>query len=169
MKNRWKNIDNISYKSGMYKFIKDVLLEHPELDNQPISYYLIDQGTITDVAWSKIVFDDFKDNAWKIHKEISILHRFDPKKVQRTVIFPKKYKNIVLLSYDKDAFDIYKFNEREVELLSLNIDLYPKDLDRVLRIHNSKSDRYYYDSKMHTIFPDVCKAYDKILGITEKR
>ena len=167
MKNRWKKIDCIKYKSGMYKFIKDVLLEHPELDNQPITYYLIDQGTITDVAWSKIVFDDFKDNAWEIHKEISILHKFDPKKVQKTVVFPKKYKNIVLLSYDKDAFDIYKFNEKEIELLSLNIDLYPKDLDRVLRIHNSKSDRYYYDSRMHTIFPDVCKAYDKILGITE--
>ena len=167
MKNKWKNVDNVNYKSGMYKFIKDVLLEHPELDNQPITYYLIDQGTITDVAWSKIVFDDFKDNTWEIHKEISILHKFDPKKVQRTVVFPKKYKNIVLLSYDKDAFDIYKFNEKEVELLSLNIDLYPKDLDRVLRIHNSKSDRYYYDSRMHTIFPDVCKAYDKILGITK--
>lgn len=167
MKNKWKNVDNINYKTGMYKFIKDVLLEHPELDNQPITYYLIDQGTITDVAWSKIVFDDFKDNAWEIHKEISILHKFDPKKIKRTVVFPKKYKNIVLLSYDKDAFDIYKFNEREVELLSLNIDLYPKDLDIVLRIHNSKSDRYYYDSRMHTIFPDVCKAYDKILEITE--
>lgn len=28
------------------------------------------------------------------------------KKVQRTVVFPKKYKNIVLISYNKDAFDI---------------------------------------------------------------
>lgn len=167
MKNKWKNINKINYKSGMYKFIKDIILEHSELDTQPITYYLIDQGTITDVAWSKIVFDDFKDNAWEIHKEISILHKFDPKKVQRIVVFPKKYKNIVLISYDKNAFDIYKFNEKEVELLSLNIDLYPKDLDRVLRVHNSKSDRYYYDSRMHTIFPDVCKAYDKILGITE--
>ena len=168
MKNIWKTFEKIdNYKTGMYKFIKDVLLEHPELDNQPITYYLIDQGTITDVAWSKIVFDDFKDNAWDIHKEISILHKFDPNKVQRIVVFPKKYKNIVLISYDKDAFDIYKFNENEIELLSLNIDLYPKDLDRVLRIHNSKSDRYYYDSRMHTIFPDVCKYYDKILGITE--
>ena len=167
MKNKWKNVDNINYKSGMYKFIKDVILEHPELDTQPIVYYLIDQGNIIDIAWSKIVFDDFKDNAWKIHNEISILHKFDPKKVQRTVVFPKKYKNVVLISYDRTAFDIYKFNEKEVELLSLNIDLYPKDLNTVLRIHNSKSDRYYYDSKMHTIFPNVCKAYDKILGITE--
>lgn len=167
MKNKWKNMNNVNYKSGMYKFIKDVILEHPELDTQPIIYYLIDRGTIVDVAWSKLVLGDIKDNSWEKHQEISILHKFDPKKVQRIVVFPKKYKNIVLISYDKNAFDIYKFNEKEMELLSLNIDLYPKDLNTVLRIHNSKSDRYYYDHKMHTIFPNVCKAYDKLLGITE--
>lgn len=167
MKNRWKNMNNINYKSGMYKFIKDIILEHPELDTQPITYYLIDQGTITDVAWSKIVFDDFKNNAWEIHNEIAILHKFDPKKVQRIVVFPKKYKNIVLISYDKNAFDIYKFNMKEIETLSNIIDLYPKNLDTVLRVHNSKSDRYYYDLRMHTILPYVCKVYDKILEITE--
>lgn len=167
MKNRWKNMNNINYKSGMYKFIKDIILEHPELDTQPITYYLVDQGTITDVAWSKIVFDDFKDNAWEIHNEIAILHKFESKKVQRIVVFPKKYKNIVLLSYDKDAFDIYKFNMKEIKTLSNIIDLYPKNLDTVLRIHNSKSDRYYYDLRMHTILPYVCKVYDKILEITE--
>ena len=167
MKNKWKNINKINYKSGMYKFIKDIILEHPELDTQPITYYLINQGTVTDVAWSKIVFDDFKDNAWEIHNEISILHKFDPKKVQRIVVFPKKYKNIVLISYDKNAFDIYKFNMKEIETLSNIIDLYPKNLDTVLRIHNSKSDRYYYDLRMHTILPYVCKVYDKLLGITK--
>ena len=167
MKNKWKNMNNINYKSGMYKFIKDIILEHPELDTQPITYYLVDQGTITDVAWSKIVFDDFKNNAWEIYNEIAILHKFDPKKIQRIVVFPKKYKNIVLISYDKNAFDIYKFNMKEIETLSNIIDLYPKNLDMVLRIHNSKSDRYYYDLRMHTILPYVCKAYDKILGITE--
>lgn len=167
MKNKWKNINNINYKSGMYKFIKDIILEHPELDTQPITYYLIDQGTITDVAWSKIVFDDFKNNAWELHNEIAILHKFDCKKVQRIVVFPKKYKNIVLISYDKNAFDIYKFNMKEIETLSNVIDLYPKNLDTVLRVHNSKSDRYYYDLRMHTILPYVCKVYDKLLGITE--
>lgn len=167
MKNKWKNINNINYKSGMYKFIKDVILEHPELDTQPITYYLINQGTIIDVAWSKIVFDDFKDNAWEIHNEIAILHKFDPKKVQRIVVFPKKYKNVVLISYDKNAFDIYKFNLKEIKTLSNVIDLYPKNLDTVLRVHNSKSDRYYYDLRMHTILPYVCKVYDKLLGITE--
>ena len=167
MKNRWKNVNDINYKNGMYKFIKDVLLEHPELDTQPITYYLIDQGIITDVAWSKIVFDDFKNNAWEIHNEIAILHKFDPKKVQKIVVFPKKYKNVVLISYDKNAFDIYKFNENEIKTLSNIIDIYPKNLNTVLRINNSKYDRYYYDLRMHTILPYVCKVYDKLLGITE--
>ena len=168
MRDTWKTFENIDkYKSGMHKFIKNIIENHKDLDNEGVTVYLIDQGTITDVAWSKIVREDIQDNAWVSHKEICILHKFDPDKVQRTVVFPKKYKNIILISYDKEAFDIYTFNEKELETLSNVIDLYPKDLKTVLRVHNSKSDRYYYDSKMHTAFPDVCKCYDKILGITE--
>ena len=167
MRDTWKNINNIKYKTGMYKFIKDIIENNKNLDSEGITVYLVDQGTITDVAWTRIIRDGMDQCGWKYHYEISILHKFDPQKVQRTVVFPKKYKNIILLSYDKEAFDIYTFNEKEMKILSNAIDLYPKDLKTVLRIHNSKSDRYYYDSKMHTAFPDVCKCYDKLLGITE--
>lgn len=168
MRDVWKSFNKIeNYKTGMYKFIKDIIENNKDLDNEGVTIYLIDQGTITDVAWSKIVREDIQDNAWVSHKEICILHKFDPEKIQRTVVFPKKYKNVILLSYDKDAFDIYTFNEKEMKILSNAIDLYPKDLKTLLRVHNSKSDRYYYDSKMHTVFPDVCKCYDRLLGITE--
>lgn len=164
---KWIPLSEISNDNSMESFIANIIRENKDLDSEGITVYLIDQGIITDVAWSKIVREDIQDNSWVSHKEVAILHEFDPRKVQRTVVFPKKYKNVVLISYDKDAFDIYSFNEREIETLSAAIDLYPKDLKTVLRVHNSKSDRYYYDSKMHTAFPDVCKCYDKILGITE--
>ena len=164
---KWIPISKIGNDNSMESFIANIVKENKDLDSEGVIVYLIDQGTITDVAWSKIVREDIQDNAWVSHKEICILHKFDPDKVQRTVIFPKKYKNVVLISYDKNAFDIYTFNEKELETLSATIDLYPKDLKTVLRVHNSKSNRYYYDSKMHTAFPDVCKCYDKLLGITE--
>ncbi len=164
---KWIPITKIGNDNSMESFVANIIRENKDLDSEGITVYLIDQGTITDVAWSKIVREDIQDNAWVSHKEICILHKFDPDKVQRTVIFPKKYKNVVLISYDKNAFDIYTFNEKELETLSATIDLYPKDLKTVLRVHNSKSNRYYYDSKMHTAFSDVCKCYDKILGITE--
>ena len=168
MRDTWKSFKQIEkYKTGMYKFIKDIIESNKDLDSEGVTVYLIDQGTITDVAWSKIVREDIQDNAWVSHKEICILHKFDPEKVQRTVVFPKKYKNIILISYDKEAFDVYTFNEKEMKILSDAIDLYPKDLKTVLRVHNSKSNRYYYDFKMHTAFPDVCKCYDKLLGITK--
>lgn len=167
MENTWKNLNIIGNNDGMYTFVANIIRSNKDLDSEGITVYLIDQGTITDVAWSRVIHEDIQDNAWVLRKEVAILHEFDPEKVQRTVVFPKKYKNVVLISYDKDAFDIYTFNEREIETLSNVIDLYPKDLKTVLRIHNSKSDRYYYDSKMHTLFPDVCKYYDKLLGITE--
>ena len=163
---KWISVSEINNDGSMESFVANIIRSNKDLDSEGITVYLVDQGTITDVAWSRIVYEDVKDNAWVSRKEISILHEFDPKKVQRTVVFPKKYKNIVLISYNKDAFDIYTFNEKEMETLSNAIDLYPKDLKKVLRIHNSKSDRYYYDSKMHTLFPDVCKCYDKLLGIT---
>ena len=164
---KWIPITKIGNDNSMESFVANIIREHKDLDSEGITVYLIDQGTITDVAWSKIVREDIQDNAWVSHKEICILHKFDPEKVQRTVVFPKKYKNIILISYDKETFDIYTFNEKELETLSAAIDLYPKDLKTVLRVHNSKSDRYYYDSKMHTVFSDVCKCYDKLLGITE--
>ena len=164
---KWIPISKIGNDNSMESFIANIIKENKDLDSEGVTVYLIDQGTITDVAWSKIVREDIQDNSWVSHKEVAILHEFDPDKVQRTVVFPKKYKNIILISYDKEAFDIYTFNEKELETLSAAIDLYPKDLKTVLRIHNSKSDRYYYDAKMHTAFPDVCKCYDKILGITE--
>lgn len=167
MENTWKNLNIIGNNDGMYTFVANIIRSNKDLDSEGITVYLVDQGTVTDVAWSRVIHEDIKDNAWVLRKEISILHEFDPGKVQRTVVFPKKYKNVVLISYDKNAFDIYTFNEREIETLSNTIDLYPKDLKTVLRIHNSKSDRYYYDSKMRTLFPDVCKCYDKLLGITE--
>lgn len=168
MRDTWKSFKQIEkYKTGMYKFIKDLIENNKDLDSEGVTVYLIDQGTITDVAWSKIVREDIQDNSWVSHKEVAILHEFDPRKVQRTVVFPKKYKNIILIAYDKNAFDIYTFNEKEMKILSNAIDLYPKDLKTVLRVHNSKNDRYYYDSKLHTAFPDVCKCYDKLLGITE--
>ena len=163
---KWIPISKISNDGSMESFVSNIVRENKDLDSEGITVYLVDQGTITDVAWSRTVYEDIKDNAWVLRKEVAILHEFDPEKVQRTVVFPKKYKNVVLISYDKDAFDIYKFNEREMEALSSAIDLYPKDIKTVLRIHNSKNDRYYYDSKMHTLFPDVCKCYDKLLGIT---
>ena len=164
---KWIPISKIGNDNSMESFIANMVKENKDLDSEGVTVYLIDQGTITDVAWSKIVREDIQDNAWVSHKEICILHKFDPDKVQRTIVFPKKYKNIILISYEKNAFDIYTFNEKEMKILSNAIDLYPKDLKTVLRIHNSKSNRYYYDSKMHTAFPDVCKCYDKILGITE--
>lgn len=164
---KWIPISKIGNDNSMESFIANIIRENKDLDSEGVTVYLIDQGTITDVAWSKIVREDIQDNAWVSHKEIYILHKFDPDKVQRTVVFPKKYKNIILISYDKEAFDIYTFNEKELETLSNAIDLYPKDLKTVLRVHNSKNDRYYYDSKMHTVFPDVCKCYDRLLGITE--
>lgn len=164
---KWIPLSEISCNGSMESFVANIIRENKDLDSEGVTVYLIDQGTITDVAWSKIVREDIQDNAWVSHKEIYILHKFDPDKVQRTVVFPKKYKNIVLISYDKEAFDIYTFNEKELETLLAAIDLYPKDLKTVLRIHNSKSNRYYYDSKMHTAFPDVCKCYDRLLGITE--
>lgn len=164
---KWIPISKIGNDNSMESFIANIIREHKDLDSEGITVYLIDQGTITDVAWSKIVREDIQDNAWVSHKEICILHKFEPDKVQRTVVYPKKYKNVVLISYDKNAFDVYTFNEKEMKILSNTIDLYPKDLKTVLRVHNSKSDRYYYDSKMHTVFADVCKCYDKILGITE--
>lgn len=164
---KWIPLSEIGNDNSMESFIANIIRENKDLDSEGITVYLIDQGTITDVAWSRVIHEDIKDNAWVLRKEVAILHEFDPSKVQRTVVFPKKYKNVVLISYDKDAFDIYSFNEREIETLSAAIDLYPKDLKTVLRVHNSKSNRYYYDSKMHTAFPDVCKCYDKILGITE--
>lgn len=164
---KWIPLSEINYNDSMESFVANIIRTNKDLDSEGITVYLIDQGTITDVAWSRVIHEDIQDNAWVSHKEICILHKFDPDKVQRTVIFPKKYKNIILISYDKEAFDIYTFNEKELETLSNAIDLYPKDLKIVLRVHNSKSDRYYYDSKMHTAFPDVCKCYDKILGITE--
>ena len=164
---KWIPISKIDNNNSMESFIANIIKENKDLDSEGITVYLIDQGTITDVAWSKIVREDIQDNSWVSHKEVAILHEFDPDKVQRTVVFPKKYKNIILISYDKEAFDIYTFNEKELETLSNAIDLYPKDLKTVLRIHNSKSNRYYYDSKMHTAFPDVCKCYDRLLGITE--
>lgn len=164
---KWIPISKICNDNSMESFIANIIKENKDLDSEGITVYLIDQGTITDVAWSRIIHEDIKDNAWVLRKEVAILHEFDPKKVQRTVVFPKKNKNVVLISYDKNAFDIYTFNEKELETLSAAIDLYPKDLKTVLRVHNSKSDRYYYDSKMHTAFPDVCKCYDRLLGITE--
>lgn len=164
---KWIPLSEISCNGSMESFVANIIRSNKDLDSEGVTVYLIDQGTIIDVAWSKIVREDIQDNAWVSHKEICILHEFDPEKVQRTVVFPKKYKNIILISYDKNAFDIYSFNEKEMKILSNAIDLYPKDLKTVLRVHNSKSDRYYYDSKMHTAFPDVCKCYDKILGITE--
>lgn len=164
---KWIPLSEIKYNDSMESFVANIIRTNKDLDSEGITVYLIDQGTITDVAWSKIVREDIQDNSWVSHKEICILHKFDPVKVQRTVVFPKKYKNIVLISYDKEAFYIYTFNEKELETLSAAIDLYPKDLKTVLRIHNSKNDRYYYDSKMHTAFPDVCKCYDRLLGITE--
>lgn len=164
---KWIPISKIGNDNSMESFIANIVKENKDLDSEGVTVYLIDQGTITDVAWSKIVREDIQDNAWVSHKEICILHKFEPNKVQRTVVYPKKYKNVVLISYDKNAFDIYSFNEKEMKILSNVIDLYPKDLKTVLRVHNSKSDRYYYDSKMHTAFPDVCKCYDRLLGITE--
>ena len=164
---KWIPISKIGNDNSMESFIANIIKENKDLDSEGVTVYLIDQGTITDVAWSKIVREDIQDNAWVSHKEICILHKFDPDKVQRTVVFPKKYKNIILISYDKEAFDIYTFNEKELETLSNAIDLCPKDLKIGLRVHNRKSDRYYYDSKMHTAFPDVCKCYDRLLGITE--
>lgn len=164
---KWIPLSEINYNDSMESFVANIIRTNKDLDSEGITVYLIDQGIITDVAWSRVIHEDIQDNAWVLRKEIAILHEFDPKKVQRTIIFPKKYKNIVLISYDKEAFDIYTFNEKELETLSNAIDLYPKDLKTVLRVHNSKSDRYYYDSKMHTAFPDVCKCYDRLLGITE--
>lgn len=164
---KWIPISKICNDNSMESFIANIVKENKDLDSEGVTVYLIDQGTITDVAWSKIVREDIQDNAWVSHKEIYILHKFEPDKVQKIIIFPKKYKNIILISYDKEAFDIYTFNEKELKTLSDAIDLYPKDLKTLLRVHNSKSNRYYYDSKMHTAFPDVCKCYDKILGITE--
>lgn len=164
---KWIPISKISNDGSMESFVSNIIRENKDLDSEGITVYLINQGTITDVAWSRVIHEDIKDNAWVLRKEVAILHEFDPTRVQRTVVFPKKYKNVVLISYDKDAFDIYTFNEREIETLSNAIDLYPKDIKTVLRIHNSKNDRYYYDSKMHTLFPDVCKCYDKLLGITD--
>lgn len=164
---KWIPLSEINYNDSMESFVANIIRTNKDLDSEGITVYLIDQGTITDVAWSRVIHEDIKDNAWVLHKEVAILHEFDPSKVQRTVVFPKKYKNVVLISYDKDAFDIYTFNEKELETLSAAIDLYPKDLKTVLRVHNSKNDRYYYDSKMHTAFPDVCKCYDRLLGITE--
>lgn len=164
---KWIPITKIGNNNSMESFVANIIRENKDLDSEGVTVYLIDQGTIIDVAWSKIVREDIQDNAWVSHKEICILHKFDPEKVQRTVVFPKKYKNIILISYDKNAFDIYSFNEKEMKILSDAIDLYPKDLKTVLRVHNSKSDRYYYDSKMYTAFSDVCKCYDRILGITE--
>nr|DAQ59971.1 MAG TPA: hypothetical protein [Caudoviricetes sp.] len=164
---KWIPISKIGNDNSMESFIANIIRENKDLDSEGITVYLIDQGTITDVAWSKIVREDIQDNAWVSHKEICILHEFDQTKVQRIAVFPKKYKNIILISYDKEAFDVYTFNEKEMKILSNVIDLYPKDLKTVLRVHNSKSDRYYYDSKMHTAFPDVCKCYDRLLGITE--
>lgn len=164
---KWIPLSEIKYDDSMESFVANIIRTNKDLDSEGITVYLIDQGTITDVAWSRVIHEDIQDNAWVLRKEVAILHEFDPDKVQRTVIFPKKYKNIVLISYDKEAFDVYTFNEKEIEILSDAIDLYPKDLKTLLRVHNSKSNRYYYDSKMHTAFPDVCKCYDKILGITE--
>lgn len=164
---KWIPLSEIKYDDSMESFIANIIRENKDLDSEGITVYLIDQGTIIDVAWSKIVREDIQDNAWVSHKEICILHKFEPDKVQKTIIFPKKYKNIILISYDKEAFDVYTFNEKELETLSNAIDLYPKDLKTVLRVHNSKNDRYYYDSKMHTAFPDVCKCYDRLLGIAE--
>ena len=164
---KWIPITKIGNDNSMESFVANIIREHKDLDSEGITVYLIDQGTITDVAWSRVIREDIQDNAWVLRKEVAILHEFYPTKVQRTIIFPKKYKNVVLISYDKNAFDIYSFNEKEMKILSNAIDLYPKDLKTVLRVHNSKSDRYYYDSKMYTAFPDVCKCYDKILGITE--
>lgn len=164
---KWIPLSEIKYDDSMESFVANIIRTNKDLDSEGITVYLIDQGTITDVAWSRVIHEDIQDNAWVLRKEIAILHEFDPKKVQRTVVFPKKYKNVVLISYDKNAFDIYSFNEKEMEILSAAIDLYPKDLKTVLRVHNSKSDRYYYDSKLHTAFPDVCKCYDRLLGITE--
>lgn len=164
---KWIPITKIGNDNSMESFVANIIREHKDLDSEGITVYLIDQGTISDVAWSRVIREDIQDNAWVLRKEVAILHEFDPTKVQRTIIFPKKYKNVVLISYDKNAFDIYSFNEKEMKILSNVIDLYPKDLKTVLRVHNSKSDRYYYDSKMYTAFPDVCKCYDKILGITE--
>lgn len=164
---KWIPITKIGNDNSMESFVANIIREHKDLDSEGITVYLIDQGTISDVAWSRVIREDIQDNAWVLRKEVAILHEFDPTKVQRTIIFPKKYKNVVLISYDKNAFDIYSFNEKEMKILSNAIDLYPKDLKTVLRVHNSKSDRYYYDSKMYTAFPDVCKCYDKILGITE--
>lgn len=164
---KWIPISEINYNDSMESFVANIIRTNKDLDSEGITIYLIDQGIVTDVAWSRVIHEDIQDNAWVLRKEIAILHEFDPKKVQRTIIFPKKYKNIVLISYDKEAFDIYTFNEKEMKILANAIDLYPKDLKTVLRVHNSKSDRYYYDSKMHTAFPDVCKCYDRLLGITE--
>lgn len=164
---KWIPISKINNDNSMESFVANIIRTNKDLDSEGITVYLIDQGIITDVAWSRVIHEDIQDNAWVLRKEIAILHEFDPKKVQRTIIFPKKYKNVVLISYDKNAFDIYSFNEKEMKILSNAIDLYPKDLKTVLRVHNSKSDRYYYDSKMHTAFPDVCKCYDKLLGITK--
>ena len=166
MENKWISISKIGNDNSMESFIANIIRNNKDLDSEGITVYLVDQGTVTDVAWLRVIHEDIKDNAWIIHKEIAILHEFDPSRIQRTVVFPKKYKNVVLLSYDKEAFDIYTFNEKELKVLSNAIDLYPKDLKTVLRIHNSKNDRYYYDSKMHTLFQDVCKYYDKLLGIT---
>ena len=164
---KWIPITKIGNDNSMESFVANIIREHKDLDSEGITVYLIDQGTITDVAWSRVIREDIQDNAWVLRKEVAILHEFNPTKVQRTIIFPKKYKNIVLISYDKNAFDIYSFNEKEMKILSNAIDLYPKDLKTVLRVHNSKSDRYYYDSKMRTAFSDACKCYDRILGITE--
>jgi len=131
---KWIPISKIGNDNSMESFIANIIKENKDLESEGITVYLIDQGTIIDVAWSKIVREDIQDNAWVSHKEICILHKFDPDKVQRTVVFPKKYKNIILISYDKEAFDIYTFNEKELETLSAAIDLYPKDLKTVLRM-----------------------------------
>lgn len=43
MRDTWKTFENIDkYKSGMHKFIKNIIENHKDLDNEGVTVYLID-------------------------------------------------------------------------------------------------------------------------------
>ena len=55
MKDTWKSFNDINkYKTGMYKFIKDIIENNKDLDSEGVTVYLIDQGTITAVPLTTI-------------------------------------------------------------------------------------------------------------------
>ena len=60
---KWIPISEINYDDSMESFVANIIRTNKDLDSEGITVYLIDQGNITDVAWSRVIREYIPDNA----------------------------------------------------------------------------------------------------------